>query len=302
MSSLLAQLNNDLTALVDMSVTRTCTVFPMNMNIRTGSHGSGWMYSSEHIVTNNHVVDGAGIEVMIRTAREGELRAKVLGVDPTTDLAVLKVAGLTGQPFTVRNAPARVGEICLAIGTPMLSTLQNSVSLGVVSGVGRQVALNKVRFEEVIQTDAIINGGNSGGPLIDASGEVIGVNFSGSNPAAGISGLGFAIPAEIVEDVVPELVAHGAVLRATVGVSISMQQSKSDQGIRDVIRVTKVREGSPLQVGDIVTRVNGSEIRRRYDMMRLLNRSVIDTELEFEVVRGDSVHFIMVPAAARIIT
>ena len=286
-SKLLAQLNDELIALLEMTVPRTCTIFPLNMNIRTGI-GSGWFYGPDLIVTNHHVVDDATGEVIVRRAGHGaEIRAKVLGSDSFADLAVLRVPNLDAKPFTVRDEPARVGEICIAIGTPMSVNLQNSASFGIVGGVGRQVAMPNGRYEEIIQTDAIINGGNSGGPLIDISGQVIGVNFVSANPAAGVSGISMAIPTEIVRDVVPEIVEHGGIKRASIGVSVTARRHKKDHGFETAIEVTKTKSNdSPLAPGDIISTVNGTPIRRRYDLIRLLNRSVIGTMVEVEVIRS----------------
>lgn len=285
MSSFLTQLNAELIKLLESCVARTCTILPMQMNIRTGSHGSGWLYSQDIVVTNHHVVDEASGELMLRTAYDGEIRARVLGSDERTDLAVLRAIGFKATPFVIREEGARIGELCLAIGTPIDKSLQNSVSLGVVGGVGRQIALKEVRFEEAIQTDATINPGNSGGPLVDVDGQVIGVNFLGTNSQSGFSGVGFAIPAEIVREIIPELVAHGKVARATIGVSITSRQHKTSNGFVNVVKVTKVETGSPLNVGDAVVSINGQQISRRYDLIKALNRRVIGTNLEIEVIR-----------------
>jgi serine protease Do len=285
MASLLSQLNSELSSLLDSCIPRTCTIFPLQMNVRTGSHGSGWVYSREIIVTNHHVVEGSAGEAVIRTANEGEIRAKVLGSDEKTDLAVLRASGLTATPFVLREQGPRMGEICLAIGTPMDKSLQNSVSLGVIGGVGRQVALKEVRFEEAIQTDATINPGNSGGPLVDIDGQVIGVNFLGTNAKSGFSGVGFAIPGEIVREIVPELVEYGHIARATIGASITSRHLKTPGGFTYAVAVSKADTGSSLKVGDIVVAVNGRQIGRRYDLIKALNRKVIGTTLKIEVIR-----------------
>lgn len=300
MSSLLAQLNSELIDLLETCVARTCTIFPMQMGVRAGGHGSGWLFAQDLVVTNHHVVDGASGEAMLRTVDDGEIRAKILGSDERTDLAVLRASGIKATPFVIRDEGPRIGELCLAIGTPMDKSLQNSVSLGVVGGVGRQVALKEVRFEEAIQTDATINPGNSGGPLVDIVGQVIGVNFLGTNSRSGFSGVGFAIPAEIVRQIVPELVEHGSVARATIGASITSRHRKTPNGFATAVEVSKVETGSLLKVGDIVVSVNGQQITRRYDLMKMLNRKVIGTNLEIEVMRDGKKKVLNVLASPRL--
>ena len=281
-NSILAQMNFELTELVKESLPRTCTVFPMYSNMKLGGHGSGWLYSKEWIVTNHHVAVHSPSEVMIRLGVGGEVRAKVVGMDEHTDLAVLQVSNLSTEPFEIRAEPPQVGEICLALGTPKTTALQNSVSFGVVSGVGRQVPGAAVKFEEAIQTDAVINHGNSGGPLIDVRGRVIGVNSWGRNDAQGIN---FAISSEVVLDIVPEIIEHGGVKRASIGVGITARRVKSASGFVSAVEITKSKDGSLMRPGDYIRSVNGNEVSRRYDLMRLLNRSVVGKTVEVEVER-----------------
>ena len=122
---------------------------------------------------------------------------------------------------------------------------------------------------------------------IDGFGQVIGVNFSGANSAKGVSGISFAIPTEIVRDVVPEIVAHGSVKRASIGVSVTARRHKKDHGFETAITITKTNlDDSPLKPGDIISTVNGTPIGRRYDLIRLLNRSLVGTVVEIEVIRS----------------
>ena len=279
--SILAQINFELTELVRESLPRTCTVFPMFSNMKLGGHGSGWLYLNEYIVTNHHVAVHSPSEVMVRMGGGGEVRAKVVGTDENTDLAVLKVPNLSTKPFEIRAEPPQVGEICLALGTPKEIAFQNSVSFGVVSGVGRQVVA-EVKFEEAIQTDAVINGGNSGGPLIDVRGRVIGVNSWGRKDA---QGLNFAVSSEVVLDIVPEIIEHGGVKRATIGVAITARRVKSGSDFIGAVEITKSIDDSEMRPGDFIRSINGNEIHRRYDLMRLLNRSVVGRKVEIEVER-----------------
>lgn len=286
--SILAQINSELTGLVRESLPRTCTVFPMFSNVKLGGHGSGWLYSKDYIVTNHHVAVHSPSEVMVRMGGGGEVRAKVVGTDENTDLAVLKVPSLTTKPFEIRADPPQVGEICLALGTPKEIAFQNSVSFGVVSGVGRQVVA-EIKFEEAIQTDAVINQGNSGGPLIDVRGRVIGVNSWGRKDA---QGLNFAVSSEVVLDIVPEIIEHGWVERASIGVAITARRVKSESGFINAVQVTKSVAGSQMRPGDYILYISGNKISRRYDLIRLLNRSVVGRTIEIEVERdGQRVKF-----------
>jgi len=293
-TSVLAQLNSEISAVIEECLPKTCTVFSLHRAQRI-AHGSGWFYGPDLIVTNAHVLPfGSDTEMMIRSARLGEIRVKVRGTDPETDLAALHAPGVDLVPLTVRKAPPRVGEICLAIGTPLDEMNRDSVSLGLVSGLGRQVHLEGFKREESIQTDALINHGNSGGPMVDVAGQVIGVNFAGGH------GIGYAIPSEVVRDVVPELIEHGSVARASIGVSITARGHKGATGFESRLQVVKVSStDSPLRRGDLIISVNGHEIHRRYELMRLLNRRAIGTSVQMEIDRSGSALNLEVRASAR---
>lgn len=297
---LLAQLNSELQLLMQDCLPKTCTVFPLHRAQRLGN-GSGWFYSSDLIVTNNHNLPyGSSSEIMVRNAQLGEFRVNILGSDPDTDLAVLQAPGLKSPSFSVREAPAQIGELCMSIGTPLGDRNQDSVSLGVVSGLGRQVFLGTHKHEEAIQTDALINQGNSGGPLIDVNGHVIGVNFAGANSPRGFSGIGYAISSEVVRDIVPELIEHGSIARASLGVSITARSQKTESGFISRLQVVKVSNtDSPLKQGDFIISVNGEAVFRRYQLMRLLNRRAIDATLVLEIERSGATLKVEAHAIAR---
>jgi S1-C subfamily serine protease len=206
------------------------------------------------------------------------------------------------SPFQIRDTPPRVGELCITLGTPLHDQYQDSVSLGVVSGTGRQIPRTESRkFEEVVQIDALINQGNSGGPLVDVEGRVIGVNFLGRLLQEGVpSGINFAISSEVVRDVVPELIEHGRMRRATIGASITARTRKVDHGFEPCIQVVRTASNdSPLKAGDYITAINGSKVSRRYDLMRFLNGSVIGRDVELEVERAGKHMRLNVRAEAR---
>ncbi|MDH5725509.1 MAG: trypsin-like peptidase domain-containing protein, partial [Nitrospira sp.] len=178
--------------------------------------GSGLIVDSEgHIVTNNHVV-GDATEIEVRLSDKTKLIAHVIGKDPDTDLALLKVSA--GRPLTSArfgdSTSVKVGQWVLAVGNPF--GLDQTVTLGVVSGIGRE-NINLSRYENFIQTDASINPGNSGGPLFNLRGEVIGINTAIINFAQGI---GFAIPSNMAKQVIEQLLAKGKVVRGWLGVGI----------------------------------------------------------------------------------
>ena len=223
------------------------------------AQGSGFVYDEEgHIVTNAHVVDGAE-SVEVRFADGDTRTATVVGTDPSTDLAVLDVdaeASLLEPLELAESASVTVGDPVVAIGSPF--GLENTVTAGIVSALGRSMeAPNGFTIAGSIQTDAAINHGNSGGPLLDLDGRVIGVNAQIASESGGSDGVGFAIPSNTVESIVEQLVDGGAVEHAYLGVAVGA----SDDGVE----VTEVRSGGPaedagLEVGDVVVTVAGASV------------------------------------------
>jgi putative serine protease PepD len=225
------------------------------------AQGSGFVYDDEgHIVTNAHVVDGAEtVEVRFSS---GETRsATVVASDASTDLAVLDVEADAALPEPLALADSSevgVGDPVVAIGSPF--GLENTVTTGIVSALGRSMeAPNGFTINDSIQTDAAINHGNSGGPLLDLEGRVIGVNAQIASESGGSDGVGFAIPADTVETIVAQLVDGGTVEHAYLGVSVTEADGSSG------VEVSEVRAGSPadgagLEVGDVVVSVDGTEV------------------------------------------
>jgi S1-C subfamily serine protease len=197
----------------------------VNINIGNGQ-GSGFVYNSDgYIVTNNHVVEGAN-RVVVTFADDTQLDARLVGTDPDSDLAVIQVDAEPGQLTSVALADSealKVGQIVIAIGNPF--GLENSMTTGIVSGLGRllpsALAPNGASYNipDIIQTDAAINPGNSGGPLLDLYGNVIGVNSAIASPVRASSGVGYAIPANIVNVVVPQLIQSGRVAHPWLGIA-----------------------------------------------------------------------------------
>lgn len=285
-SKRLVQFSDDLSLLARHALHSTVSIRGMTDGMAGVGQGSGWVFGSEgHIVTNHHVIDGLTGRIEIRPSGRPPIEGVVVGSDPRSDLAVLEVERSPALPLAVRVEPARLGELCLAIGAPV--GLDESVSMGIVSGTGRQLPTEYgAPIEEVIQTDAAVNPGNSGGPLVDAEGRVIGVNTASRR---GVENINFAVSAEVVLDVVPELIRFGAVRRASIGVSVANEWHQIGGVEQQFITVQDVRrDGCALRSGDVILQVNGQVIERRYDIRRALGRSQVGRTVKVLVRRDGS--------------
>ncbi|MGH2708529.1 MAG: Do family serine endopeptidase, partial [Actinomycetota bacterium] len=248
--------------------------FRQRDEIEQGS-GSGFIISADgYVLTNNHVVEGAE-QVTIRLLDRREFKAKVVGTDPNTDVAVLKIDSKGLPPVALGNSDdARVGEWVLAIGNPLGEGLTFTVTSGIVSAKGR--ALNGLpgrgqgSIQDFIQTDAAINPGNSGGPLVSVRGEVIGINSAIASETGFYSGYGFAIPINLARTVMNQLIESGKVHRAALGVSIA-DVTINDATyvglpeIRGVVVKDIPSDDSPAKVagiepGDIIVAVDGKPV------------------------------------------
>jgi putative serine protease PepD len=236
------------------------STFPFGQgNEGSSAVGSGFVYDSAgHIVTNDHVVDGA-TSVTVRFADGTKRSATVVGTDASTDLAVLKVDSLpsSATPLTLGSSSTlEVGDGVVAIGSPF--GLEGTVTSGIVSALGREItAPDGYTISGAIQTDAAINHGNSGGPLLDLSGRVVGVTSQIESDSGGNDGVGFAVPSDTVRTVVDQVIAGKSVAHAYLGVQIA--------GTSSGARVAQVQSGSPaakagLRAGDVVTAVDGRSI------------------------------------------
>ncbi len=229
--------------------------------------GSGVIVSPEGIVlTNNHVVENAG-EIDVRLSDGRELRAEVVGTDPETDLAVLRIAADRLPAITLgRNQELRVGDLVLAIGNPF--NVGQTVTAGIVSALGRN-GLGLSTFESFIQTDAAINPGNSGGALVDIAGNLVGINTAIYSRGGGSNGIGFAIPADVAQIVVQSLLRDGVVRRGWIGVEpreLTPEIAESLQlATRSGVLITGVLQDGPasrggLRPGDVVVAVAGAPV------------------------------------------
>ncbi|HEY2825461.1 MAG TPA: trypsin-like peptidase domain-containing protein [Gemmatimonadales bacterium] len=250
---------------------------PRNVERTVQSLGTGFVVSPDGvIITNAHVVENA--EQIVVTTREGkDIQARLLGEDPLSDIAVLKV-DVSGLPTVAlgRSSDLMIGEWVVAIGNPygyLLGNSEPSVSAGVVSAVGRNLLPSGDSpgvYVGMIQTDAAINQGNSGGPLVNALGEVIGVNSNMLSNSGGSVGLGFAIPIERALRVADEIKTHGFVRRAWTGLDVAGSEGLADWKRSGGLKVTGVTAGGPgeaagVQPGDIMLKARGADIRTFLD-------------------------------------
>jgi serine protease Do len=257
------------------------------------SLGSGFIVDGKQgiIVTNNHVIDGAE-EIQINLHDGSKLKAELLGKDVKTDIAVLKVtpkAPLKEVKFG-SSAAIRVGDWVMAIGNPF--GLGGSVTLGIISAKARNI--NSGPYDDYLQTDASINKGNSGGPLFNMDGEVVGVNTAIISPTGGSIGIGFAVPADTVAPVVQQLEQYHEVRRGWLGVKI---QSVSED-IADTIGIPEnsgaliaaVTPGGPaakggIEAGDVITKFDSEDITGMRTLPRLVARAPIDKQVPVELLR-----------------
>ena len=265
------------------------------------SSGSGFFFREDgYILTNNHVVKDA-VDVTVRTATGYEYDARLVGSDPQTDLAVLKVEPeekVVAIPFGDSEA-IKVGDWAIAIGNPFPQVgLDRTVTVGVISAKGRsnlRFGRETPLYQNYIQTDASINPGNSGGPLLNLRGECIGVNAAISSPTGSSVGIGFAIPINLARAIVPDLIASGKVSRGWLGVWLSnvTEREAKRQGLPAVkgIVIDSVFSDSPaqragLRRGDIVTAFNNSEVLNVNQFSVLVTTVKHGEEVPVEIVRG----------------
>lgn len=266
--------------------------------------GSGLIIDSEgYIITNNHVI-GDAAEIEVRFSDKTKLVAQVVGKDPDTDLALLKVTA--GQPLPHArfgdSSSVKVGQWVLAVGNPF--GLDRTVTLGVVSGMGRE-NMNLSRYENFIQTDASINPGNSGGPLFNLHGEVIGINTAIINFAQGI---GFAIPSNMAKQVIEQLLAKGKVMRGWLGVGIQPMTPELAKkfGVTESegVLVNEAFEKDPaasagIKPGDVIVKIDGTPVDSPNKLSRLIGALTPGATAHIEVVRDGNRLTLNIPLSER---
>lgn len=256
------------------------------------SLGSGFIISPDgYIMTNAHVVDGAD-EVMVKLTDKREIKAKVIGTDKRTDVALLKIKA-NGLPTVRLGDPAklRVGEWVVAIGSPF--GFESTVTAGIVSAKGR--ALPQENFVPFIQTDVAINPGNSGGPLFNMSGEVVGINSQIYSRTGGFMGLSFAIPIDVAMEVQSQLRASGKVSRGRIGVMIqevtkelaeSFGLSKPQGALVAAVEKGGPAEKAGLEVGDVILRFNDKSVAQSSDLPRVVGNAKPGSKATLQIWRA----------------
>lgn len=255
--------------------------------------GSGFIISSDgEIVTNHHVVEGAD-SVMIKFSDGRSLKATVIGSDPLTDIALLKVKTDEKLPAVTfgQSAKMRAGDEVVAVGNPF--GLGGTVTAGIISATSRNI--NAGPYDDFIQTDASINRGNSGGPLFNNDGEVIGVNSMILSPDGGSVGIGFAVPSDLVKTIVADLEDDGTITRGWLGVQIKpmsaeiasvLGYSNPKGAVIEAVTTDSPADKAGLVQGDIILSFNGSEISELRDLTRAVASTVPDTETKMVVLHN----------------
>ena len=274
-----------------------------------GSLGSGVIVNANetggYVLTNDHVVAGSK-DIQISFADGRVLAAKVVGTDPESDLAVLRVEGKGLTPITLgQSEKAQVGDVVLAIGDPF--GVGQTVTMGIVSALGRN-RLGVNRYENFIQTDAAINPGNSGGALVDTNGNLIGINSVIYSRTGGSLGIGFAIPVSMAKDVMEQIIAEGAVTRGYIGIepqdiTPALAESLKLKNVRGAL-VAKVVRGSPaekagVKAGDVITSIESKGIQDSVAAMAVIAGLKPGQDVKFQVTRSEKVIDLAINVAKR---
>jgi serine protease Do len=277
--------------------------FRMPQEERKTSLGSGVIVDPEGlIVTNNHVIEHAR-QITITTSDRRRLRGTLVGTDPATDVAVLRVEAKGLHALTWGDSShAAVGEYVLAVGNPF--QLNQTVTMGIISATGR-ANVGIVDYEDFIQTDAAINPGNSGGALVDTRGQLIGINTAIYSETGGYQGIGFAVPSNLAREVTEQLVARGRVVRGWVGITriTDVTEENAPQlGLKETLGVLVleiVRRGpaarAGLEPGDVIVALDGQPIDDAAHLRNALAAAKVGGELRLSVVREGHRHEIRIP-------
>lgn len=268
--------------------------------------GSGFIWDDKgHIITNFHVVQGGNSFVVTFHNDKKQYKAKVVGVAPKKDIAVLKLLEKPKviKPVTVGSSKdLLVGQAALAIGNPF--GLDHSLSKGIISALGRKInGIGGVKIHDMIQTDAAINQGNSGGPLLNSKGEIIGMNTMIFSTSGSSAGLGFAVPVDTIARIAPQLIKHGKVIRPGLGIGILEEHVReryvgkkgaaisfvdpegaaSGAGLKGMMKDQIGR----IYIGDVITHMNGKEVNSMDDVYHELEKYKIDDIIKIKYIRDN---------------
>jgi serine protease Do len=262
--------------------------------------------SSGYIVTNNHVVEGAS-QITVTLSDRREFAAKIIGTDPKTDLAVIKIEAKDLPALRwAEYEKLQVGDLVLAIGSPF--GLSSTVTLGIISALGRG-NVGIADYEDFIQTDAAINPGNSGGALVNMNGDLIGINTAIFSRTGGSEGIGFAIPSSIALDIVESLQKTGKVVRGWMGVAIqeitpALAKSFKLPEQRKGVLVSDVNENGPsyeagIKRGDVVIAFNGKDVQSVSQLRNLVARTIVGKDAQVKILRDGKEQTLNVKVAER---
>lgn len=260
---------------------------------KTSSLGSGVIVSEDgYILTNNHVIKDAD-EIIIKLVDRREFKGKVIGSDPKTDLAVVKIDAKGLPAIKIGNSDnLKVGQLVLAVGNPF--GLSHTITMGIVSAVGRS-NVGVADYEDFIQTDAAINPGNSGGALVNVKGELVGINTAIFSTSGGYMGIGFAIPSNMARSVMQSIIKYGKVIRGWLGVTIQdltkeLAEEFNVKGQKGAL-VTDIMEGSPaekagLKKGDVIVEFQGKKVRDVRHLRNMVAETPPGTEVTLKIIRN----------------
>ncbi|HEX2554953.1 MAG TPA: trypsin-like peptidase domain-containing protein [Microvirga sp.] len=262
--------------------------------------GTGFIWDAAgHVVTNNHVIEGAR-SARIRLNSGEVVPAELVGTAPNYDLAVLRLGRVRQPPPAIpvgSSADLKVGQATFAIGNPF--GLDQTLTTGIISALQRRLPTSEGReIADAIQTDAAINPGNSGGPLLDSAGRLIGVNTAIYSPSGAYAGIGFAIPVDVVNRVVPQLIRNGRMPTPGIGIMLAPEAAAAQLGLEGLV-VARIVPGSPAQraglrgvdpatgeAGDVIVAANGRPVRRLADLTAVLEEAGVGKSVELTVDRG----------------
>ncbi|MBA2705514.1 MAG: trypsin-like peptidase domain-containing protein [Blastocatellia bacterium] len=270
--------------------------------------GSGSIIDQDgNILTNYHVIEGAQ-KLAVSFGGQKNYAAKVVGGDPDTDLAVIKLIEMPKEPLTIvplgDSDKLEVGQKVLAIGNPF--GLDRTLTTGVISGLQRPIrARNGRPIEGAIQTDASINPGNSGGPLLDSHGRMIGINSQILSPSGASAGVGFAVPVNIAKRIVPELVRSGEIRRPKLGITtrdVEALKSQVELPVSDGVLIWQIAPGGPaanaglrgltqtengdVEIGDVIVGIDNEKVENTDGLYRILNKHAVGQQVQVQIVRN----------------